>query len=532
MIVNRRVGPLVFTLFLVFAPAASSTWRDEPVPVEPADLEQRKDLLGKAVVVDDHVEYYVNRNGTEPDELQLQRTRITFLVPRRMRPPSSSPRMISAIVRGVLRQDRGRIVCDVTDLKAVPRDLDRLERGLVGLPAKDFETRKAWARWAERRAAAFGDKALRDRALALLGEALRIESEMKRVGIDAASEWLAMAIDARRRGVPEPEPSALAHRAFQSKLAATSGAAELKSLIDQIASFFPGAESDRESGRVNLSRWEASYAGDPAGTYRSATPQVQKAFDRRLWATATERYFKLQVAQDLPAALALAERCETLLPEKPELPAQLIASAAQRARQDLGALRLADAKSLARLYREKLHQADEAPKILRDWLKIQQDRLSSTDAEGRLLLANLYEELLDDRVTCLELLRKAWRIDPSSKEIAEAFRSRGLRKVKDDWIEAPANRDAAVAEPAGRTPTGAKDLRNLTPDEVRLSLGEPKYVSRVASKGQLTEQWIFVDTRSVRFVNIVHVPGELRPRVVADYSLPPTVLKGEIRSNR
>ncbi len=211
---------------------------------------------------------------------------------------------------------------------------------------------------------------------------------------------------------------------------------------------------------------------------------------------------------------------------------QLLAGAVQRARQDLGAMRLAEVKSLASLYREKLHQPDLAMTVLRDWLKINQDRLSSTDAEGRLLLANLYEELLQDRVTCVELLRKAWSIDPSSKELAEAFRSRGFRKVKDEWIEGSETGDAASVNSPGRPPSGSKDLRNLTPDDVRLSLGEPKYVSRVASKGQLVEQWIFVDTRTVRFVNIVRVPGELRPRVVADYSLPPTFLKGGIRSSR
>ena len=49
------------------------------------------------------------------------------------------------------------------------------------------------------------------------GDALRIESEMKRLGVDAPGEWLAMAQDARRRNVPEPEPSALGHRALKAK---------------------------------------------------------------------------------------------------------------------------------------------------------------------------------------------------------------------------------------------------------------------------------------------------------------------------
>jgi hypothetical protein len=525
-----RAWPLTLAFALALAPTALSIAQDEAVSVDPAELEARKDLVGKLVVVDDHVEYYVTRTGTDPDELQLKRTRITFLVPRRLRP--SSTRITAAIVRGVLRQDGGRVVCDVTELRAVPKDLDRLERGLTGLSAKDFETRKAWARWATRRAEAFGDKALRDRALALEGEALRIESGMNRLGVDAPGEWLAKAIDARRREVPEPEPSALAHRALHSKLAAANGAAELKTLVGEITSFFPGADSDRESARINLSRWEASYATDPSGTYRSATPQVRKALNRRLWATATERLFVLQAAQDLPAAVAVAERATTELPEKPDLPGQVLAGAVERARRDLGAMRLAEVKTLAGLYRDKLHRPEESLTVVRDWLKIQAERLSSTDAEGRLLLAGQYEELLQDRVTCVDLLRKAWRIDPSSKELAEAFRSRGFRKVKDEWIEASTTGDAASAATPGRTASGSKDLRNLTPDEVRSNLGEPKYINRVASRGQLMEQWIFVDTRTVRFVNIVRMPGDLRPRVIADYSLPPTILKGGIRSSR
>ncbi len=68
------------------------------------------------------------------------------------------------IVRGVLKRDGGRLVCAVTEIKPVTGDLDRLERGLASLSAKDFETRKAWAQWAERRANGLqGQRAARSR---------------------------------------------------------------------------------------------------------------------------------------------------------------------------------------------------------------------------------------------------------------------------------------------------------------------------------------------------------------------------------
>jgi hypothetical protein len=491
----------------------------EAVPVEAADLESRKDLIGHEVIVDDHVAFYVDRSGSA-DELQLKRTAVTFLVPRRLRPTTTS-RKSTVQVRGVLKRDEGRLVCDVTALKPVPNDIERLEQGIAGLSAKDFESRQTWARWAERRARDFKDEALLKRAKNVEADALRIEADdIKRLTVDAPRAWLAMAQDARRRQVPEPMPSELAHRALRARLARASGIADVKAIVQAIESFFPDVATDRESARANLTNWEAPYTNDPAAAYHVAPQRIRKALDRRLWADATERLLELQSTKDLQSAIDLSERAEALLPEKPNLGAQLIEKAARLARQDLGPARLAEVKALALVYREKLHQPDESLNILRDWLKIQREKLSNTDAEGPSSLANLYDELLHDRVTAVELLRKAWRIDPKSKEIAEAFRSRGFHKVKEEWFES-----TSVTK---QTPAAAKGLRGLTPEEVRVEIGsKPNRVSYVASRGQLIEQWIYeLDSKMVRYVNLLHTPGDLKPRVVADYQVPRLFLKG------
>jgi len=519
------------------APYALGFFQAEAVPVEPSELGRRTDLVGQEVVVDDRVSYYVPRSGSEPDELQLKRTPITFLVPRRLRPPSTT-RLTSALVRGVLKRDGSRLVCEVTELKPVGNDLDRMERGLSSLPGKDFETRRAWARWAERRAKDFKDEALLKRARALDGEALRIEADMKRLGVDAPQEWLAMAQEARGRHVAEPEPSALGHRALRAKLAGATSAADLQAVIREIESFFKSASTDRESGQVNLARWVALYEEDPAATYRKAPPEVQKGLDRRLWAEASERFLEMQSTQDVQAALELAERAGTMLPEKPELPARLIAKAVATARRNLGTLRLAEMKALSGVLRDRLKQPGDALDVIRDWLKIQRDRLSDTDAEGPVGLAGLYEELLQDRVTTAELLRKAWRIDPSSKEIAEAFRSRGFRKVQNEWVEpAPGDDGNAAANAEKNTqpaPAVLQGLRGLTPEEVRLKLGgKADRVNHLGSRGQMIEQWIYrIDTKRLRYVNLLHTAGDLKPRVVADYTLPNTLVKGGLEPPR
>ena len=175
-----------------------------------------------------------------------------------------------------------------------------------------------------RRARDFKNDALMKRAEDLEAEAFRIETAVKRLGVDAPAEWLAKAKDARRRRVPEPEPAALAHRALRATLDAATDVQGLEAAIREIEEFFPRAKDDADSARTNLARWDELYAKDPAAAYRDAPANVRKALDRRLWADANERLLDEQPAGDLRAALALAQRATTLVPEKKELASRLI----------------------------------------------------------------------------------------------------------------------------------------------------------------------------------------------------------------
>lgn len=492
-----------------------------PVTVEPADLVRRPDLVGREVLVDDRVAYYVTRNGSDDDELQLKRTPITFLVPRRLR-PAAHTRVVSAVVRGTLEREGNRVFCRVTGLEVKPADLERLDGAVAQLGARDYQTRRAWARWAEHRAAEFRDDALMRRARALEAEALRLEGEIKRVAVDAPEEWLTMARDARRRKVAEPEPSALAHRALRARLASAGGLAALKSVAAEIQSFFPDAPNDRAAGRTDLGRWEARYADDPAEAYRSAPDAVRKALDRRLWVDARQRVIEGEPIPDLATGLSRADQAAEQLPERPDLPARLVEKSVAAARRELGTMRQEEVKRLAEVYRGRLRRPDDARQVLRDWLDLKKGKLSETDAEGRVALAGLYEDLLQDRVTAVALLRKAWQIDPGSRETAEAFRTRGFRREKDGWVEAdPTAASTAEANPARPSVASTQSLIGLTDEELQQKLiAKPTYKNYVASRGRLIEQRVYLDTGSVRYVNLLRTPGESRPRVIADYTLP------------
>jgi tetratricopeptide (TPR) repeat protein len=528
------------SLIVVLALAGSVAAQTEPVAVEPYDLERRADLVGRVVTVDDRVKFYQFHAGRGYDELRLKRTDVVFRLPPHLR-PEASPKPMPVIVQGQLVREGGELVCDVTSLKVLPNDLDRLEQAVAALSATDFENRKAWGAWAERRGKSFKpeDRPLVQRARSIQADALRIESEQKRGVVDAPSKWLELAEEGRRKRVDEPSPSALAHKAFQAKLAAAGRSDDLKSLLSAVERFFPQAAGDKDAGQVPLGRWGEAYANDPAGAYRSAPANLRKPLDRRLWADVLQRLLQQQAAEDPRSATSLATRSEAELPERPRLATELLELGLQAAQRDVGSLRLSEVKSIGQAYREKLGNPQAAIELYRKWLKVQRDRLSATDAEGPVALAGLFEELLQDRETARELLLMAWKIDPGSKEVAEAFRNRGYRKVKDEWVEAtPGGSDGASNTPGApesqKAPTAVQiGLRGRTVEEVKRQLGgEPERKSFSGTKGQLIEQWLFLESTRVHYVNFLHTPGEARPRVVSDYFLPRSLVKGDLRSPR
>ena len=155
-----------------------------------------------------------------------------------------------------------------------------------------------------------------------------------------------MAREARRRKVPEPEPSALAHRAFR----ATPGRGRatrrpLRSLIGRSRSFFPAAADDRAAARS-----EPGPVGGPVcrrpgrGLSLGARRRPQGARPPALGRRRSSGCMELEPIPDLAAAhRACRSRPPSLLPEKPDLPARLlekaVAAARRRARPPCGSTR-------------------------------------------------------------------------------------------------------------------------------------------------------------------------------------------------
>ena len=193
--------------------------------------------------------------------------------------------------------------------------------------------------------------------------------------------------------------------------------------------------------------------------------------DRQLLAAAIRKSLELHVAKEPDRALALADQAAAELPDDPDLARDLRRRGLEAT--DVSALRLDEAQARPGLTKRSVSPVRPATCSVAGSMTTRASRLSATDAEGRMLLAEQYERLIDDRSTAVALLREAWTINPGAERIADAFRRRGYRLIDDDWSapETAATASAVAGEekdsksnrPAANGEVGLDPYKGLTP---------------------------------------------------------------------
>jgi tetratricopeptide (TPR) repeat protein len=514
-----------------FLVAATAAMMGAGPTVRVSELASRPDLIGQEITVEGRSPHYSYTRGGGWNEVDFPGSPVLFRLPPR---PEivAAPRQPPVLrIEGVLTKEGTRLVLQGRRAEELPSDDQRLRLGVAALGARDRENREGWARWALARAEEHQDDALKASALAVRGEALRIEAQS--LSDRQVEPKLALAERGRADGIPAPEPEVLAHEAFRSLLTMTSSAPDLAALADRCRKFFADTPRPIDAARAEARTLRAAYENDIAGVYRAASPETRVALDRVLLGDVLEKSLRAELAADPKRGIELADRAEREVPDRAELARTLRKTGLDS--EDVGSLRLAEVKARSEQY-EDLGLPDQAQDLLRRWLKNQRtNRLSPSDTEGRALLASQYESLIGDRVTAGALLMEAAKLDPGSREVTDALRRRGFRKVGDTWeppsslvAEAAGPADAAAAATAGASAGAVRRVTDamvgLTRDEVRAQLGKPDHVARVLTQGQLLEQWIYraEGNRPGRYLDfLVKAGGTGVPTVVASGSLRP-----------
>ena len=495
--------------------AGSLAAADEPVFVEPAELAQRPDLVGKEILLDDRIRYFLeSKRGQGFDELILKRTEIPCHLPARSRfaRPPGDP---NVVVRGTLQTVDGRLVIEVQSLNLQPSDIDRLDHEIRSLRPDDFVAIRRWAEWAERRGRELNDAKLEAKGVELETDAFWIEANRPNVDLIALADRVA------DRPILRELREAVSYRGFRQAEAQATTPAALEDLARRFEKLFPHAIEPKAGSVAAINPQD-----DPAVVYRAASELDRARLNRQLYADLMEKSLNARLAADPTQGMTLLEEAARILPDRPALADRFRQRGLAEAESKVVAMRQSEVEGLARTFRES-GQPDRARHALEEWLADRrQHRLSAIDAEGRVLLAANYEKLLGDRATAGELLAEAEKIDPALPMIADAYLRLGFRHGDSGWYDPTAasrlQPDSPVANPS---PTGLKEpenaLRGLTQAQTRSRMGgKPDRVVRSATQGITVEQWIYRTGKNDQYISFRIDPTTGEPRVTASYTVP------------
>ncbi len=487
--------------------------------VEPSELNSRPELVGRELIIDDRVRYFLeSKRGQGYDQIVFKRADALFRLPARLkmaRPPSEA----NAQVKGVLRMEEGRLVFDVTAIEMLPGDTERLESEIGKLRREDYLSRRNWALWAERRGKELAEPKLETRGIDLETEALWIEAARP------AADPLALVARSVGRPIPISMRNTLAHRGLRDRFNRAATLADLEALATQIESLLPNARipstATLDPGILR------EYAKEPGEAYLAASEQVQAGLDRKLLADILQKQFERQVEASPVDAAKLTDLARARLPDRPELVDRLARQALLEAESKVASMRQSEVEELAATFRDR-GEAERSRRLIQSWLADRRkNRLSASDAEGRILLALNYEKMLSDRSTAAELLREALAIDPASRGAADAFLRMGFRRGEQGWFDpeqtsisptSGKDRDATPDSKMTSSDTG-NSLRGLTRAQVRSRLGgRPDQIVRSASQGRSVELWIYRNGKGTQVIRFVFEASTTEPRASSAYA--------------
>ena len=399
-----------------------------------------------------------------------------------------------------------------------------LERELKKLRPDDWKSQRAWAFWAERRGKDLNDAKLKARGVMLEEAALWLEASRPRRRQPGPRRPIRRQAESRRTSA-----TPWLTGGSSTDFAKATSADDLRGPGQAGRGGSPSVEGPESGrGRDQFPDPRGLREGTPAEAYRDAPgDRPGRASTASSWPTRSSGRSRSNSKPGRSMRRKLAEVARERLPDRPALADRLGRQGLAEAEARVASMRQSEVEELAAKFRER-GEEDRARRLIQSWLADRRkNRLSASDAEGRILLASTFDKMLGDRATAGELLREAQAIDPQSKAVVDAFLRMGFRKGDAGWYDPtvasaspPASPDVGKAgDRSASRGEPNESLWGLTRAQVRSRLGgKPDVVVRSASQSRSVEQWIYKNGKGVQVVRFVYEPGNSEPRASAYYS--------------
>lgn len=411
-------------------------------------------------------------------------------------------------VSGELARDErtNLIYFKLSSIKKLESDDRLFERQKLGLLRNDPQKWYELGNWAVQRGTFYKDNELIQKGKSCFEEALRIERSTMQ---DRTPErLLELGRKANELTGNDLFRQQVQHEAtnieWTAALKGRTTADELLGLAEQLGRKLPG--SDQKLTEADLALRDA-YMQAPIETYDSTllskelSPEQRTArlhkIHRVIFSELVLESAKRRLKKDGSNGKAVAAELLRLLPEQVELATKY--REAEYSARLIGFSKLSFSEMTAlRKELSELGRVEESKDLHLKWFANRDEVLRKQTAAELVELAALYhvgyEGPRDKRRIVLDLLFEAEGKRPGIPDAKELFGIYGYRQYEGRWlteaeISAQENSPIALAIREGRVIAG------MSPQQVRRVLGTPTSVTKFVTPKQVTEYWVYRDSR-------------------------------------
>lgn len=391
--------------------------------------------------------------------------------------------MQSIAVEGQLISGLPKPVFRVESFRALPPDVERFAQRRNRITPGNERSLFTLAAWGRQQAHWYHDRPLEKLSAEAYRQAFDWAAQ-RAVQLRDTKTLLLYAYLGEAIGMSPSSAELLRHDVALDLSARAKDAHAKLAAASQVRKLLSGTETPLQVERL---AWADQYLLDPQAVFAGLAPSARREAARTLWANLTAQALQLQAAKVEGAELdELIQRASTEIPDRPKAIRQLRLRAA-RARV-AAAARLSRAEMLR--LRDELAELDEAAAsraVVERWLQVQRQGLPSNDAEGRLLLAHEYRDLLDDPQTSANLLIESLRLAPDLTEASNSLAELGYTQRGGVWLPPAAMPTDAqpMDEPGAELAAGASEATVIS------RLRRPDRIARVATQNSISEHWIY-----------------------------------------
>lgn len=394
-------------------------------------------------------------------------------------------------LQGFMRMENGRPEFVVTKIEEREEDVTFVRRERLKLPVDDPEPWYEFGEWVRQRAEFYDDEELREDAIEIFTDAVKIARRDIENG--DADGLRRLARRTQELDLGKRLRSELIHEAIWVERRNERPLGLVKAEIERDLS---GYDKPLEADDTALRK---SYLDDPLTVYSRARDAQRGKLHRALYADVCFEWIREKLENDYGNGLEIADRIDREVPEYHDVAETFRDRALERQSRQVATLSRTQAVALSREY-ESREQPDKAREVLENWIAAQEPRWRKEGTIGQVRLAEERLELLDDKAAAIALLQEAYLKSRGDSEVARKLRELGVVRDGNQWVrldQAARDGDASLppaevrAEQQATVPDPGGIRRGMTRSDVLTRLGRPDSVARLVVSGRLTELWSY-----------------------------------------